>query len=386
MPPAAHRPDHGGAVRRKGQAHARLRALLHGGRRAGLQGHRARRSRLRREVLYRRGQLGSGRQQHAGVLHPGRDEVPGPGARREAGAPSRHAAGRVGARHVLGLRVADAGIHPHAHVAHVGSRHSAQFQNDAGVRRAYVPLRQRRRRIPVGEVPLEPGAGHAFPGVGRGGQGLRGRSRLPSARSLGSHRRGQRPAMGTGRAGLHRGRGGAVQFRRAGRHQDRAGGAGAGGARRQAGAGPQSRQFLRRDGAGRLLCGTCDSRPGFHQRPLAGRAHPFLRGHADIAAGRPEFPRDSDQRAAGFRAEQPARRHASPGHSSRPGGVRTQLVGGRLSVPGRHGRFCVLSGAGRGRRAARTSREIRRTLQPGHAVLCQPDRLGTAPHRQRLRL
>ena len=39
---------------------------------------------LCREVLHGRGQLGPGGQQHARVLHPGRDEVPGPGARREA--------------------------------------------------------------------------------------------------------------------------------------------------------------------------------------------------------------------------------------------------------------------------------------------------------------
>ena len=39
-----------------------------------------------REVLHRRGELGSGRQQHPGILHPGRDEVPRPHSRGEAGA------------------------------------------------------------------------------------------------------------------------------------------------------------------------------------------------------------------------------------------------------------------------------------------------------------
>ena len=47
------------------------------------------------------------------------------------------------ARHVLGLRVADAGDHPHADVGDVGSRHSAQLPDDAGVRRAHLPPGQR---------------------------------------------------------------------------------------------------------------------------------------------------------------------------------------------------------------------------------------------------
>ena len=80
-------------------------------RRARIDRYRARRARLRGEVLHRRRQLGSGRQQHPDLLHPGRDEVSRPGARRQAGAALRHAAGGHRARHVLGLRVADAGDH-----------------------------------------------------------------------------------------------------------------------------------------------------------------------------------------------------------------------------------------------------------------------------------
>ena len=56
------------------------------------------------------------------------------------------AAGRVRARHVLGFRLAHAGIHAHADVGDVGSRHPAQLPHDAGVRRAHVSLRQRARR------------------------------------------------------------------------------------------------------------------------------------------------------------------------------------------------------------------------------------------------
>ena len=99
------------AVRRGRQADAGLRALLDRARRARLDRHGARRARLRGEVLHRRRQLGSGRQQHPGVLHPGRDEVSRSRARREARAAFRHAAGGHGARHVLGLRVADARDH-----------------------------------------------------------------------------------------------------------------------------------------------------------------------------------------------------------------------------------------------------------------------------------
>ena len=49
---------------------------------------------IRRQVLHGRGQLGSGRQQHPGVLHPGRDEVSRSGACGQARAALRDAAGR----------------------------------------------------------------------------------------------------------------------------------------------------------------------------------------------------------------------------------------------------------------------------------------------------
>ena len=82
------------AVRRGRQADAGVRAFLHRARRARLHRHGPRRPRLRGEVLHRRRQLGPGRQQHPGVLHPGRDEVPRPGPRRQARAAFRHAPGR----------------------------------------------------------------------------------------------------------------------------------------------------------------------------------------------------------------------------------------------------------------------------------------------------
>ena len=89
------------ALRVLGRAHPRrpvpasrrtnpgVRALLDRGRQQGLVRPRPRRPRLRREVLHEGGELGSRRQQHPGVLHPGRDQVPRPRPLREAGARSR---------------------------------------------------------------------------------------------------------------------------------------------------------------------------------------------------------------------------------------------------------------------------------------------------------
>ena len=80
---------HGRVPAGPGKRDAGLRALLDRGRLARLDRPRARRARLRGEVLHRRGQLRSGRQQHPGLLHPGRDQVPRPGPRRQAGAAQR---------------------------------------------------------------------------------------------------------------------------------------------------------------------------------------------------------------------------------------------------------------------------------------------------------
>ena len=58
-----------------------------------------------------------------------------------------HAAGGIGARHLLGFRLTDAGIHAHADVGDVGPRHSAQLSHDAGLWRAYLSLCQCEGRI-----------------------------------------------------------------------------------------------------------------------------------------------------------------------------------------------------------------------------------------------
>ena len=121
----------------------------------------------------RRGQLGSRRQQHPGVLHPGCDQVSRPHPCREARAAQRDPAGGVRARHVLGFRLAHARIDAHADVGHVGPRDSAQFRDDGGLRRPHLPARQRQGRVALRQVPLEADEGRPFAGVGRGAEDRR---------------------------------------------------------------------------------------------------------------------------------------------------------------------------------------------------------------------
>ena len=122
------------------------------------------------------------------------------------------------------------------------------------------------------------------------------------------------------------------------------------------------------------------------QRSAARRPHPFLRRHADHAAGRPELPRDPDQRAGRAGAQQPARRHASAGDPARARGVRAELARRRLPVPGRHEGVHVVSAADGRAQGARQAGEVRRALQPGDAVLEQPERRREAAHHQRVPL
>ena len=73
------------------------------------------------------------------------------------------------------------------------------------------------------------------------------------------------------------------------------------------------------------------------QRSAAGRPDSLLRRHADLASGRAELPRDSDQRAGRAGAQQPARRHAPPGDQSRPG-VATSRTRSAAAVRSRRAR------------------------------------------------
>ena len=118
---------------RAGREDARVRALLDGRGRRRLRRHAPRRARLRGEVLYEGGQLGSRRQQYPGLLHPGRDQVPRPHPRREDGGGPRLSAGRDRARHVLGLHRPDAGIDAHGDVGHVRPDPAALLRDDARV-------------------------------------------------------------------------------------------------------------------------------------------------------------------------------------------------------------------------------------------------------------
>ena len=78
--------DQGRLPGQEGHENRSLHPLLD---RAGLAGfgrHRPRHPRVRGEVLHRRGHLRPGRQQHAGLLHPGRHQVPRHHPRRQAAA------------------------------------------------------------------------------------------------------------------------------------------------------------------------------------------------------------------------------------------------------------------------------------------------------------
>ena len=170
------------------RADAGLRALLDRRRQQGLGRPRPRRPRLRREVLHAGGQLGPRRQQHPGLLHPGRDQVPRPRPRREAGARPRLPAGAVGARQLLGLHLADARGDAHGDVDDVGPGDPAVVPVHGGLRRPHLPARQRRGRVDVRQVPLEAEARPAVGRVERGGQDQRRRPRLPPPRPVGRHR------------------------------------------------------------------------------------------------------------------------------------------------------------------------------------------------------
>ena len=71
-----------------GQEDRHAHAFFDGGRRTGRRRRRARRARLRHEILHRGRQLGPGRQQHAGVLRARSLKIPG--LHPHAEAPSAH--------------------------------------------------------------------------------------------------------------------------------------------------------------------------------------------------------------------------------------------------------------------------------------------------------
>ena len=93
---------------RPDETHAGVRPLLDRRRQQRLGRPRARRARLRGEALHQGRQLGHRRQQHPGLLHPGRDQVSRPDPRRQGRARPRLSAGADRARQFLGLHLAHA--------------------------------------------------------------------------------------------------------------------------------------------------------------------------------------------------------------------------------------------------------------------------------------
>ena len=146
---------------------------------------------------------------------------------------------------------------------------------------------------------------------------------------------------------------------------------------RPAGAESQSRQLLRRNRAGRVLHG---ARRAGHRLLATIRCSPGASTPTSTRRSRgwaaPNFHEIPINAPLAAGAQQPARRHAPPGHPSRPRLLRAQLARRRLSVPGRGRRLRVVSGAAPGRRpqGARQARAVRRSLHAGALVLEQPDR------------
>ena len=110
----------------------------------------------------------------------------------------------------------------------VRPRHPAQLPDDAGLRRAHLPPRQRRRRVALREVPLEARRPARIRSVWDEAVKISGadpdfhRRDLWEAIEAGAY-----PGVGARPADLHRGAGGELQLRRARRDQDRPRGAGA---------------------------------------------------------------------------------------------------------------------------------------------------------------
>ena len=118
------------------------RAVLHRDRRAGLLRGRARPARVRGEVLHRGRQLGPGRQQPGGLLHPGRHQVPRRDPRAQAGPGDVPA----GAQPDLRLHVADAREHAHARQPVQPTRNPRRLPAHAGLRRQHLQVGQRQGR------------------------------------------------------------------------------------------------------------------------------------------------------------------------------------------------------------------------------------------------
>ena len=212
-------------------------------------------------------------------------------------------------------------------------------------------------QVDVREVPLAAGRRHALARLGRVGEDLRRRSGLSPARSLGGHRGGRLPRVGAELPAVLREAGRELQLRRARRDQARSRGAGAADAR-------SGKMVLNRNPdnffAETEQVAFCAAHivPGHRLSATirCWRGASTRTRHADLAPGRPELSRDPDQRAGRAGAQQPARRHAPPGHQPRARRLRAELAGRRLPVPGRARRAS--------RRSASPSRTTRCAASP----------------------
>src|SRR6516162_8257333 len=81
--------------------------------------------------------------------------------------PDRLSAGGLRTRHVLGLRVADAGKHAHDHVGDVGSCAPAVTAHDRRIWCQYLSPRRCQRQTDLCQVPLAAEARHAIGNLGR---------------------------------------------------------------------------------------------------------------------------------------------------------------------------------------------------------------------------
>ena len=110
-----------------------------------------------------------------------------------------------------------------------------------------------------------------------------------------------------------------------------------GAAGRQAGAEPESRQLLRRDRAGGVLHGACRAGHRLQQRPAAGRPHPLVRGHADLAPRR----RRTSTRSRSTRRSRRCTTTSATACTARPstaGGCRTSRTRSAAAARSRPGR------------------------------------------------
>ena len=384
--------DQGGVPAGPEEEDRGVRALLDRRGRRRLRRHAARRARLRGQVLHRGRQLRSRRQQHPGVLHSGRDQVSRPDPLGEDGAGSRLSAGGLRARHVLGLRVADAREHAHADVGDVGSRHPALAAHDRRLRRPHLPPDQCEGRVDLREVPLAAAARRGRRCIWDEAVKINGADPDFHRRDLFEAIAERRlPRMGILHPGL--------------RPEDR----------RRASTStcsirPSSspRRSCRSRSSARW-CSTAmpttssprPSRSAFHPGHVVPGIDftndPLLQGrlfsYTDtqlLRLGGPNFHELQINRPALPDAQLPARRHQAPARADRPRRLRAEQPRSRRPARESGTRLPHLRGAelrGRaGRQAAHPPGELRRSLQPGAAVLPLDVGAGAAPHRQRLRV